>query len=340
MDDLHIGMQSVRFDAPPSILSFAAIGGKKEQEGPLASYFDFLSSDTTFGQKSWEKAESELQKRALDTALCKLDVKYKDLDALFAGDLLNQCIGSAFAMRETGIPFLGLYGACSTMAESLLLASAAVNAGYARRAAALTSSHFASAERQYRFPLEYGGVRPPTAQWTVTGAGALILAAAGDGPRVTMATTGTIVDAGITDTNNMGAAMAPAAYETLRAHFADTGRTPGDYDLIVTGDLGKIGHAVVTRLFADDGVDLSGRYNDCGLMIYDLEAQDVHAGGSGCGCSASVLAGHLMKLLTGGQIRRLLFAATGALMSPTASMQGQSIPGICHAVAIETQVNA
>lgn len=183
-------------------------------------------------------------------------------------------------------------------------------------------------------------MRPPTAQWTVTGAGALILAAAGDGPRVTMATTGTIVDAGITDTNNMGAAMAPAAYETLRAHFADTGRTPDDYDLIVTGDLGKIGHAVVTRLFADDGVELAGKYNDCGLMIYDLEAQDVHAGGSGCGCSASVLAGHLIKLLTGGQIRRLLFAATGALMSPTASMQGQSIPGICHAVAIETQVNA
>ena len=183
-------------------------------------------------------------------------------------------------------------------------------------------------------------MRPPTAQWTVTGAGALILAAGGDGPRMTMATTGTIVDAGITDTNNMGAAMAPAAYETLRAHFADTGRTPDDYDLIVTGDLGKIGHAVVTRLFQDDGVDLSGRYNDCGLMIYDLEAQDVHAGGSGCGCSACVLAGHLMKLLTGGQLRRLLFAATGALMSPTASMQGQSIPGICHAVAIETQVNA
>ena len=215
-----------------------------------------------------------------------------------------------------------------------------IDGGCAETAAALTSSHFCSAERQYRFPLEYGGVRPPTAQWTVTGAGALILAAAGDGPRVTMATTGTIVDAGITDTNNMGAAMAPAAYETLRAHFADTGRTPDDYDLIVTGDLGKIGHAVVTRLFADDGVELAGKYNDCGLMIYDLEAQDVHAGGSGCGCSASVLAGHLMKLLTGGQIRRLLFAATGALMSPTASMQGQSIPGICHAVAIETQVNA
>ena len=182
-------------------------------------------------------------------------------------------------------------------------------------------------------------MRTPTAQWTVTGSGALILGASGNGPRVTMVTTGKIADAGITDANNMGAAMAPAAYETLKAHFADTGRTPDYYDLIVTGDLGKIGHAVVTRLFQDDGIDLTGLYTDCGLLIYNLEGQDVHAGGSGCGCSASVLAGHLLKLLEGGQIRRLLFAATGALMSPTASMQGESIPGICHAVAIETQVN-
>ena len=214
-----------------------------------------------------------------------------------------------------------------------------IDGGYAEHAAALTSSHFCSAERQYRFPLEYGGVRTPTAQWTVTGSGALILGASGNGPRVTMVTTGKIADAGITDANNMGAAMAPAAYETLKAHFADTGRTPDYYDLIVTGDLGKIGHTVVTRLFQDDGIDLTGLYTDCGLLIYDLEGQDVHAGGSGCGCSASVLAGHLLKLLESGQIRRLLFAATGALMSPTASMQGESIPGICHAVAIETQVN-
>ena len=332
--------QTIHLSAPPSVLSWANIGGKYEKDGPLAPYFDQLDPDSFFGETTYEKAESAMQRYVLSKALEKAHLNSEQLDCIFGGDLLNQCVGSAYAMRGVGAPYLGLYGACSTMAEAVSLAAMLIDGGCAETAAALTSSHFCSAERQYRFPLEYGGVRPPTAQWTVTGAGALILAAAGNGPRVTMATTGTIVDAGITDTNNMGAAMAPAAYETLRAHFSDTGRTPDDYDLIVTGDLGKIGHAVVTRLFADDGVDLTGRYNDCGLMIYDLEAQDVHAGGSGCGCSASVLAGHLMKLLTGGQIRRLLFAATGALMSPTASMQGQSIPGICHAVAIETQVNA
>ena len=269
----------------------------------------------------------------------KAGLQPEQLDYVLSGDLLNQCVGSAYAMRDIGVPYLGLYGACSTMAESLSLAAMLIDGGYAEHAAALTSSHFCSAERQYRFPLEYGGVRTPTAQWTVTGSGALILGASGNGPRVTMVTTGKSADAGITDANNMGAAMAPAAYETLKAHFADTGRTPDYYDLIVTGDLGKIGHAVVMRLFQDDGIDLTGLYTDCGLLIYDLEGQDVHAGGSGCGCSASVLAGHLLKLLESGQIRRLLFAATGALMSPTASMQGESIPGICHAVAIETQVN-
>lgn len=335
----HKRRQSIIFEQQPAILSSAAIGGKKESEGPLASYFDRLNTDTKFGQKSWEKAESKMQELALDTARRKIELQYGDIDVLFGGDLLNQCIGSAFALRPTGIPYVGLYGACSTMAESLSLAAMLIDGGYAEHAAALTSSHFCSAERQYRFPLEYGGVRTPTAQWTVTGSGALILGASGNGPRVTMVTTGKIADAGITDANNMGAAMAPAAYETLKAHFADTGRAPDYYDLIVTGDLGKIGHAVVTRLFQDDGIDLEGLYTDCGLLIYDLEGQDVHAGGSGCGCSASVLAGHLLKLLEGGQIRRLLFAATGALMSPTASMQGESIPGICHAVAIETQVN-
>ena len=340
MQELHRGKQSVVFPNFPAIEANAAIVGKKEGEGPLREDFDQITQDTKLNQASWEKAESELQKTALELALGKASLRYADLDILFAGDLLNQCISSSFAVRDTKIPFLGLYGACSTMAESLLLAASFVNAGYARRAGAITSSHFASAERQYRFPLGYGGQRTPTAQWTVTGSGCCIVSGSGKGPFVECATVGKIQDFGIKDANNMGAAMAPAAYETLRAHFADTGRTPDDYDLIVTGDLGKIGHAVVTRLFADDGVELAGRYNDCGLMIYDLEAQDVHAGGSGCGCSASVLAGHLMKLLTGGQIRRLLFAATGALMSPTASMQGQSIPGICHAVAIETQVNA
>ena len=226
------------------------------------------------------------------------------------------------------------------MAQTIALSAILVDAGAAAYCAAVTSSHFCSAERQFRFPLEYGGQRTPTAQWTATASGSAILGTHKRGaPVVSAVTIGKITDLGIKDAANMGAAMAPAAYETLKAHFADTGRTPDYYDLIVTGDLGKIGHTVVTRLFQNDGIELEGLYTDCGLLIYDLEGQDVHAGGSGCGCSAAVLAGHLLKLLAGGQIRRLLFAATGALMSPTASMQGESIPGICHAVAIETQVN-
>ena len=335
---LKRGKQTYLFQHPAAIRSFAAIGSKREGEGPLGEFFDTIDPDSTFGQKSWERAESRLHHDTVELAVKKAGLSYADLDCLLAGDLLNQCIGATFGVRELGIPYLGIYGACSNMAEGLLLSAFLAESGL-RYLGVSTASHFCTAERQYRFPLEYGGVRTPTAQWTVTGSGALILGAAGSGPRVTMVTTGKIADAGITDANNMGAAMAPAAYETLRAHFADTGRTPDYYDLIVTGDLGKIGHTVVTRLFQDDGIELEGLYTDCGLLIYDLEGQDVHAGGSGCGCSAAVLAGHLLKLLAGGQIRRLLFAATGALMSPTASMQGESIPGICHAVAIETQVN-
>ena len=283
----RIGPQTVQFVAPPVILASASVVGKKEGEGPLRDCFDSVSQDTYFGTKSWEQAESAMLRQCFDLVCQKAGLLPEQLDYVLSGDLLNQCVGSAYAMRDIGVPYLGLYGACSTMAESLSLAAMLIDGGYAEHAAALTSSHFCSAERQYRFPLEYGGVRTPTAQWTVTGSGALILGAAGSGPRVTMVTTGKIADAGITDANNMGAAMAPAAYETLRAHFADTGRTPDYYDLIVTGDLGKIGHTVVTRLFQDDGIELEGLYTDCGLLIYDLEGQDVHAGGSGCGCSAA-----------------------------------------------------
>ena len=334
----HKRRQSIIFEQQPAILSSAAIGGKKESEGPLASYFDRLNTDTKFGQKSWEKAESKMQELALDTARRKIELQYGDIDVLFGGDLLNQCIGSAFALRPTGIPYVGLYGACSTMAESLFLAAAAVNAGYARRAAALTSSHFASAERQYRFPLGYGGQRTPTAQWTVTGAGCCIVGQnAPHGPFVRAATVGAVTDWGIKDANNMGAAMAPAAYATLRAHFDDLGCAPEDYDLIVTGDLGQLGKQIVTDLFARDGVNLGGVYNDCGTLIYDLQTQDVHAGGSGCGCSASVLCGYLLLQLTQGKLKNLLFCATGALMSPTSTWQGETIPAICHAVAISAE---
>ena len=267
LDTLHKGRQTIVFDRHPVILAHSAIAGKKESEGPLAGFFDHTETDTRFGQKTWEKAETRLQELALDTARSKAQLQYSDLDVLFAGDLLNQCISSAFAIRDTHIPFLGLYGACSTMAESLTLAAAAVNAGYAVRAAALTSSHFATAERQYRFPLGYGGQRTPTAQWTVTGSGCCIVASNGRGPYLNCATIGRIEDYGIKDANNMGAAMAPAAYSTLRAHFADTGLRPQDYDLIVTGDLGTLGSTIVTDLFQRDGVEFGANYRDCGVII-------------------------------------------------------------------------
>ena len=324
----------MQFPTPPVILASASVVGKKEGVGPLHGRFDSVSQDTYFGTKSWEQAESAMLRQCFDLVCQKAGLQPEQLDYILSGDLLNQCVGSAYAMRDIGVPYLGLYGACSTMAESLSLAAMLIDGGYAETAAALTSSHFCSAERQYRFPLEYGGVRTPTAQWTVTGSGALILGASGNGPRVTMVTTGKIADAGITDANNMGAAMAPAAYETLKAHFADTGRTPDYYDLIVTGDLGKIGHAVVTRLFQDDGIDLTGLYTDCGLLIYNLEGQDVHAGGSGCGCSAGVLCGHILNRMDRGELKNILFMATGALMSTTSSQQGESIPGIAHLVHV------
>ena len=251
------GAQTLVFESKPVILSRAAIGGKKEGEGPLAAHFDFLGKDAKLGQKTFEKAESKLQELALDTAKRKLGISYEDIDVLFAGDLLNQCISSSFAARGTSIPFLGLYGACSTMAESLLLAAAFVDAGFADTAAALTSSHFASAERQYRFPLGYGGQRTPTSQWTVTGSGCCIVGKSGHGPRIEAATIGKIQDYGIKDANNMGAAMAPAAISTLQAHFRDLRRVPSDYDLIVTGDLGMLGRTIVLDQFRRIGVDLS-----------------------------------------------------------------------------------
>ena len=258
-----------------------------------------------------------------------------ELDLLFAGDLLNQCVSSSFAARALRAPYLGLYGACSTMGEALLLAALTVDGGYARWAGAAACSHFCTAERQYRTPLEYGCQRPPTAQWTVTGAGAVVLGREGDGPRVTHVTPGRVVDLGITDTGNMGAAMAPAAHDTLTAHFRDTGRRPEDYDLILTGDLGELGSRLLRTLFIREGTDLTERYTDCGLLIYDRQRQDVHCGGSGCGCSASVLACHILPGMAAGRWRRVLFCPTGALHSPTTALQGESVPGICHAVALE-----
>ena len=332
----RVGKQTLYLPSAPAVLGYAAVAGKKEGEGPLRERFDSIGEDSYFGEKSWEKAESHMLKQCFELACDKAKLPPSELDYVLAGDLLNQCVSSAFAMRDCSVPYLGLYGACSTMAEGLSLAALLVDGGYADQACALTGSHFCTAERQYRFPLEYGGQRTPSSQWTVTGAGAVILGARG-AIRVTHVTHGKIVDAGIKDPNNMGSAMAPAAFDTIRAHFRDTGRSPADYDAIITGDLGALGHDILAALFKADGVELGPRYMDCGVLIYDLNTQNVNAGGSGCGCSASVLSGHILKAMEDGVWRRVLFAATGALMSPTSSQQGESIPGICHALVLERE---
>lgn len=337
METAHQGKQSILFLQPPAILSYASVVGKKESEGPLAATFDVTNNDTKFGQKSWEKAETQMQKTAMLLALQKADLKESELDAAFLGDLLNQCVGSSFTMRNMAIPTFGLYGACSTMAESLILAGMAISGGFCRRTISISSSHFASSERQYRFPLGYGGQRTPTAQWTVTGAGAVVLGTEGEGPYLHSATIGTIVDNGTKDAANMGAAMATAAYETLRAHFNDMGLSPRDYDQIITGDLGSLGSQILRDLFLMDGIDLGNGYNDCGVMIFDTQKQDVHCGGSGCGCSASVLCGHLLGQMRRGETQKLLFCGTGALLSPLSTQQGESIPAVCHAVSICTE---
>ena len=334
MDMKKLGRQTVRFASPPSIAGFGNAVGQKERDGPLGPYFDLAGEDDTFSQPSWEKAETAMQKQALAFALERAGITADQLDYVFAGDLLNQCIATSYSLRAQNAPFFGLYGACSTMAEGLSLAAMLIDGGFAAYAAAMTSSHFCSAERQYRNPLEYGGQKPPTAQWTATGAGAVILSSTGKGPYVTHVTTGKVIDKGITDANNMGAAMAPAAYSTLRAHFEETGRAPDFYDLIVTGDLGILGKDIVLDFFRQDGVSLGSCYDDCGVLLFDPKRQDVHAGGSGCGCSAVVLTGYLLRALQTGACHNLLFCGTGALHSPTATMQGESIPGICHAVAI------
>lgn len=333
----RMGAQTVRLENPPYVLSSAGVVGKREGEGPLKDGFDFISDDSYFGEQTWEKAESHMIHQCFSIACDKAGLSPSALDYVLAGDLLNQCVSSSFAMKDSSVPYLGLYSACSTMAESLSLAAMLIDGGYANTACAITGSHFCSAERQYRFPLEYGGQRPPTAQWTVTGAGAVVLGTGGTGTRITHVTTGKIVDAGITDANSMGSAMAPAAFDTLRAHFTDTGRAPEDYDAIFTGDLGALGHDLLQALFQREGVDLGPSYMDCGVLIYDRKTQDVNAGGSGCGCSASVLGSHILKGMERGLWKRVLFAATGALLSATSAQQGSSIPGICHAVAIERE---
>ena len=328
------GKQSFVLPQPPVITAWASVAGKREAEGPLAHTFDIKCRDTYFGQKTWEQAEKKMQQLALKKLLEKAGLSMEELDLVLSGDLLNQCIGSSFTLRNTGIPHLGLYGACSTMAEGLLAAAMAVGGGFADRAVAMTSSHFAASERQYRFPLGYGGQRPPTSQWTVTGSGAALVCREGSGPKITACTIGTVTDLGIQDANNMGAAMAPAAYATIRAHFADLQTGPEDFDRIVTGDLGQIGKELLMQLARRDGVSLGGKLMDCGTLVFDPARQDVHAGGSGCGCSAITLCGTLLEQLHSGKVKKLLFCGTGALLSPTSTQQSLPIPGICHAVSV------
>ncbi len=328
------GKQSFLLSQPPVITHWASIAGKKESQGPLKHYFDIQQTDSYFGEKTWEQAEKKMQQLALETLVHKAGISLDQVSLVYSGDLLNQCIGSSFTLRNTGIPHLGLYGACSTMAESLLLSAMTVGGGFFDRVVAMTSSHFASSERQYRFPLGYGGQRTPTAQWTVTGSGAALVCQEGRGPKIIGCTVGTVTDLGLKDANNMGCAMAPAALSTIKAHFADFGTSPEDYDLIVTGDLGQTGKDMLLTLAQKDGLQLGGKLADCGCMVFDLPEQDVHSGGSGCGCSAITLCGYLLEKLRQGKLKKILFCGTGALLSPTSTQQGLPISGVCHAVII------
>ncbi|MBP3452657.1 MAG: stage V sporulation protein AD [Clostridia bacterium] len=322
----------------PRLCMGAAIAGKKEGEGPLGKGYDQIIEDDLFGEESWEKAECRFFYTAADTCIRKAGLTHQQVDVMLGGDLLNQITSASMAARELKIPFLGLYGACSTMAESLCIGAMLVDAGHVRTALCAASSHFCSAERQYRFPLEYGNQRTPTAQWTVTGSGASLLSSDERLPtiaRCTHVTIGRVTDLGIADANNMGAAMAPAAADTLTRHFADTCRSPADYDLIITGDLGRVGHDILMELMKERGHPLIfERYMDCGLQVFSPE-QDVHAGGSGCGCSAIVLNSHILARLKAGELQRVLFMATGALLSTTTCQQGETIPGIAHAIVLE-----
>ena len=330
-----LGKQTIEFDNPPSIISTASIVGPKESTGPLAKYFDKCLDDEFFGEKTWEKAESKIIRETANIAVSKTNLSFSDIDYCFAGDLLNQCISSTFGFRDSNIPFIGLFGACSTFVESLINASVFISSNVGKIALCAVSSHFCSAEKQFRFPLELGNQRPPSSQWTVTGAGATVLSSKGTGPFITHATVGKIVDMGIKDSNNMGAAMVPAALNTLLRHFKDTVRKPSDYDAIFTGDLGHIGKEILIELSKLKGYNIKSNYNDCGVLIFDKDSQDTHSGGSGCACIATVFSGYIYKQLKEKKLKRILLIATGALTNATTAQQGESIPGIAHAVAIE-----
>ena len=330
-----IGSQSYILENKVNIAATASIVGPKEKQGPLHQYFDQCLEDEFWGEKSWESAESKIVKETVNMAISKSGLPAKDIDFCFAGDLLNQCIASSFGLREINIPFIGLFGACSTFVESMIVASSFIDGNFATNAICAASSHFCSAEKQFRFPLELGNQRPPSSQWTVTGSGSAILTKEGTGPFITSFTPGKIVDMGIKDANNMGAAMAGAAEDTLIRHFKDTGRNPSYYDAIFTGDLGHIGKDILIDLASSKGYNIRANYNDCGVLIFDKQKQDTHSGGSGCGCIATVFSGYIYKQLQEKKLKKVLLIATGALMNSTSSQQGESIPGIAHAVSIE-----
>ena len=330
-----VGSQSYFLENPINIVTTASIVGPKEKQGPLHQYFDQCLEDEFWGEKSWESAESKIVKETVNMAISKSGLPAKDIDFCFAGDLLNQCIASSFGLREINIPFIGLFGACSTFVESMIVASSFIDGNFATNAICAASSHFCSAEKQFRFPLELGNQRPPSSQWTVTGSGSAILTKEGTGPFITSFTPGKIIDMGIKDANNMGAAMAGAAEDTLIRHFKDTGRNPSYYDAIFTGDLGHIGKDILIDLASSKGYNIRSNYNDCGVLIFDKLKQDTHSGGSGCGCIATVFSGYIYKQLQEKKYKKVLLIATGALMNSTSSQQGESIPGIAHAVSIE-----
>lgn len=329
------GQQSIEFQEAPHIIGSASVVGPKEGEGPLGEWFDMVAPDAGLGEETWEKAESALQQEALMLAVGKAKLTMQRVRYLFGGDLLAQLIATSFGNGDVQIPLFGLYGACSTCGEALALAAMTISAGYADYAAALTSSHFGSAEKEFRFPLGYGNQRPLSASWTVTGSGAFVLASKGGHVKITGVTPGRIVDMGIKDNMNMGACMAPAACDTIYQNLMDFNRQPGDYDRIITGDLGSIGQRIVIDLLKEKGFDISKQHMDCGIEIYDAKAQDTHAGGSGCGCSAVVLSAMILPRLRKGVWKRVLFVPTGALLSKVSFNEGQTIPGIAHAVVLE-----
>lgn len=322
----------IKYKNPVAVTTTASVAGKKESRGPLGILFDETSEDDYFGKTTWEKAETELQTRCVKHLLHKKGISLEDVNLLCGGDLCNQITSTAFTVRDMGFPFLGLYNACSTMAEGIITAACMIDGGFCTNAVALASSHFCTAERQFRTPLDYGGKRTPTAQWTVTGCGALLLESAGKNAFVTAAQIGRVVDLGIKDANNMGAAMAPAAADTLKRFLRSSNTKAEDYDLIVTGDLGKVGTKLMLQLLEKDKIVLEN-HADCGLMVFN-EKQNVQSGASGCGCGASVLAAKIMPQIASGQLKNVLFMATGALLSPSTTMQGESIPSIAHLVNI------